>query len=93
VVVGVCSIQLRIEASRSLKDRRRVVRRIKDRLRHKFNVSVTEVDADDSWDGATLGIAVVAIGREEADQRLKKVLDHIEWLEPGVVSDYLIEFY
>ena len=40
-----------------------------------------------------LGIAVVALGRNEADQLLRKILDQIEYLQPGVVQDYLLEFH
>lgn len=92
MVVGVCNIQLRIEGSRSLKDRRRVVQRLKKRLRNRFNVSVSELDPDDSWNGATLGVAVVTASRPQADRTLREVLDHIEHLQPGVVHDFLMEF-
>ncbi|MCC6963661.1 MAG: DUF503 domain-containing protein [candidate division Zixibacteria bacterium] len=53
-------IVLHIPQSRSLKDKRHVIRAIKDRLKNKFNISVAEIDDNDLWQRATLGVAVVA---------------------------------
>lgn len=92
MVVGICTVELRIEGSRSLKDRRRVVQSLKTRLRSCFNISISEVHPDGTWTGATLGIAAVAPGRNEAEQLLRKVLDKIEYLQPGVVQDAIIEY-
>lgn len=53
-------IVLHIPQSRSLKEKRHVIRAIKDRLKNKFNISIAEVDDNDLWQRATLGVAVVA---------------------------------
>jgi len=60
MIVGSLRIRLLIRESRSLKDKRQVVRSIKDRLRHQFNVSVAEVEAQDHRQLAVLGVAMVA---------------------------------
>jgi uncharacterized protein YlxP (DUF503 family) len=60
MVVGSLLVRLLIRESRSLKDKRQVVRSIKDRLRHNFNISVAEVDAQDHRQLAILGIAMVS---------------------------------
>jgi hypothetical protein len=60
MVVGTLRIRLVIRGARSLKDKRRVVRSVKDRVRHRFNASVAEVEALDSIQTAVLGVAVVA---------------------------------
>ena len=59
MVVGSLRVRLLLRESRSLKDKRQVVRSIKDRLRHGFNVSVAEVDALDNRQVAVLGSAMV----------------------------------
>lgn len=58
------TIQLRIEHSRSLKDRRQVVRSLKEKLRHGFNISVAEMDEAVTWQSATLGVVAVSISRD-----------------------------
>jgi uncharacterized protein len=60
IVVGLCTIELFIPESQSLKDKRRVLLSLKDRLREKFNLSVAEVDGQDLWQKAVLGLACVA---------------------------------
>jgi uncharacterized protein len=59
MVVGTLQVRLLIRESRSLKDKRQVVRSIKDRLRNAFNVSVAEVDEEDHRQLAVLGLAMV----------------------------------
>ena len=58
------TVELSIPLSRSLKDRRQVVRSMKDRLRQSFNVSVAEMDEAVTWQSATLGIAAVSSSRD-----------------------------
>jgi uncharacterized protein YlxP (DUF503 family) len=62
--VAALTIQLSIPLSRSLKDRRQVVRSMKDRLRQGFNVSVAELDEAITWQSATLGIAAISSSRD-----------------------------
>ncbi len=58
------TIELRIEGAHSLKDKRQVLRRLKDRLRHSFNVSVAEMDASDLWQRATIGVVAISDSRD-----------------------------
>jgi uncharacterized protein YlxP (DUF503 family) len=69
-VVGVLTLELRIEDSHSLKDKRHVVQSLKDRLRHKFNVSVAEIDHQDLWQRATIAAVTVSSSRQYAEQLL-----------------------
>ena len=62
--VAALTIQLSIPLSRSLKDRRQVVRSLKDRLRQGFNISVAELDEAITWQSATLGIAAISSSRD-----------------------------
>jgi uncharacterized protein YlxP (DUF503 family) len=60
IIVGLCTVELFIPESQSLKDKRRVLLSLKDRLRERFNLSVAEVDGQDLWQKAVLGLACVA---------------------------------
>ena len=60
IIVGLCTVELFIPESQSLKDKRQVLLSLKDRLREKFNLSVAEVDGQDLWQKAVLGFACVA---------------------------------
>ncbi len=71
-------ISLHIPGSNSLKSKRLVLRRLKDRIRNKFNVSVAEVDDFDLWQRATLGIAVVSNDGNFGQQVISGVIDLIE---------------
>jgi uncharacterized protein YlxP (DUF503 family) len=59
-IVGLCTVELFIPESQSLKDKRQVLLSLKDRLREKFNLSVAEVDGQDLWQRAVLGLVCVA---------------------------------
>lgn len=62
--VGMVQLEIHLPDSGSLKERRQVVRSLKDQLRHRFNVSVAELDAEpDLWQRATIGIAAIAADR------------------------------
>lgn len=62
--VAQLTLELRIEHARSLKDRRQVVRSIKDQLRQAFNVSVAEMDEAVTWQSATIGVVAVSRSRD-----------------------------
>ena len=62
--VAILTLELRIEGARSLKDKRQVVRSLKDKLRQGFNVSVAELDQTELWQRATLGIVSISSSRD-----------------------------
>lgn len=85
MVVGVVRVELRIHGAASLKDRRAVVRRIRDRLRARHNVSVAEVGDQDVWQRATLGVAAVSLATADAARLLARLRSEVEDLIPGGV--------
>jgi uncharacterized protein YlxP (DUF503 family) len=94
MVVGVCTLELDIPASQSLKDKRHVVKSLVTRVRQSFNVSIAEVDALDSWQRATLAIVCVSADAEYAHGLLEKVIDSIERSRlDAVIADYTIELW
>ncbi|MBA7646648.1 hypothetical protein ES703_54413 [subsurface metagenome] len=75
--IGVCRIELRLPENLSLKGKRRVVKSITTRVRSKFNVSVAEVDHQNLWQLATLGICCVSNDKRYINEVLSKVVDFI----------------
>lgn len=71
--VTLLTIELRIEHAQSLKDRRQVVRSIKDKLRQGFNISVAEMDEAVTWQSATLGISAVSNSRDYLSGLMEQV--------------------
>lgn len=77
MIVGVCTVELLISESRSLKDKRQVLHSLKDRLHGKFNLSVAEVDGYDLWQKAVLGMVCVANEGSHVNQVLEQALNLI----------------
>ena len=93
MVVGICTVFIQVPGARSLKDKRRVVRSVVARVRNEFNVSVAEVDQQDSWQLATLGLACVSSDRGYAHGLLESVIRFVESGRFGLVLvDYEIEW-
>ncbi len=91
MVIGICRISLFIPGSHSLKDRRRAIKSLKQRLRNEFNLSAAEVDDEELWQRATLGIAVVANDGQFADQVLAKAVDLVRRQNDVELLDYQTE--
>lgn len=87
MIVGVCRLTLMVPESHSLKEKRMVLRRIKDRTRDKFNVAIAEVGGKDAWQQAVLGFAVVANERGFVESMVAKVVDFIEGLAVAKIID------
>lgn len=93
MIVGVLRVELAIYEALSLKDKRRVVKGLKDRLAHKFNVSVSEVDALDARQRAVLGIAMVSNEARFVQSCLDKVVDYIRMAPGAALVNYETEIY
>src|SRR5688572_7631985 len=87
MVVGVCRVTLMVPESHSLKEKRAVLRRIKDRTRLKFNVAIAEVGDQDNWQSAMLGFAVVANDRRFVQEMVDRILNFIEALAIAKITD------
>jgi uncharacterized protein len=72
-MIAFLTLELRIEAAQSLKDKRQVVRSLKDRLRTHFNVAVAELEAGHLWNLATVGVVSVSDSHDYLDGLMKHV--------------------
>ena len=78
MTIGACTIELRLFGPASLKDKRSVLKPILARLRQEFGVSAAEVNLNDAWGAAVIGLAVVSNDASHAHSILEKCVDWIE---------------
>ena len=90
--VGLLTLEIHLPYSHSLKEKRAVLRKIKDRLRSRFNVAVAEMDHRDVWQVATLGVVSVSDSRQLLDTLLHDVLRASEGILGEDFARYDIEF-
>jgi uncharacterized protein YlxP (DUF503 family) len=74
MTVGIARLTLFLPEVHSLKEKRMILRRVKDRAQQKFNLSIAEVGENDLWQRALLGIAVVGHGRRFVESALDEVI-------------------
>jgi uncharacterized protein YlxP (DUF503 family) len=91
MTIGVLQLELSIGDAMSLKDKRRVVKSLKDRIAHGHNVSIAEVGALDEHRRSILGIAMVANDRAYVEGALSKLVDFVRSVGNVDLIDYQIE--
>lgn len=94
--IAYLTLELHIEAAQSVKDRRQVVRSLKDHLRDSFNISVAEMDSAELWNRATIGIVSVSNSRDYLDGLMKNVEDaatRIANNHGAQVADSFVEYF
>jgi len=95
MIVAVALLELHIEYAQSLKEKRMVVKSLRDKLRHRFEVSAAEVGLQDIHQRAQLGISFVTGSRPTAQSLMEKIQDFVESNTDAVVSGWtseLLEF-
>lgn len=90
MVVGRLRLEIHIPAANSLKAKRSVVNHVKERVRSRFNAAVSEVDHQDLWQRATIGVAVVGEAPGVLDRALHEILSVVEREDRLAVLDYQI---
>ncbi|MBN2383565.1 DUF503 domain-containing protein [bacterium] len=78
MIVGTCLFSLRISACRSLKEKRFALKSLIDRIAHRFNISVAEVDDQDLWQKATVAVAMVSSNRLIIEKTFSQIMTIIE---------------
>jgi len=91
VYVGVLRLTFHVPHARSLKDKRSVVRRFRDRVRARFDVSIAEVGAQDLLQRAVFGVSVVSGDAKVCDSVLAQVAQAAELQEDAVLTDRATE--
>ena len=90
-VIALLSLEIHIPDAHSLKDKRMVVRRVKDRLRSNFNVSVAEVEHQELWQRSLISVVTVGSDEQSVQQTLNQALDDVERSTPECMVQGTIE--
>jgi len=91
MVIGVCHLELFLHENFSLKGKRQVLQSLVQRARKRFNISISEVDGQDLWQRAVLGICAVGNDRQRVNSTLDQVINFIENTHLTDVADSQIE--
>ena len=91
MVIGLCRLELLLHGNFSLKGKRQVVKSVVERARKRFNISVAEVEDQDLWQKAVLGICTVSNDRQRVNSILDQVVNFIENTNLAEVADSQIE--
>lgn len=92
MIVGICKIDIVIGNYRSLKEKRQMLRKIKDSALSKFKIPVSEVGHNDLWQRSELGFAVVGNSKQTLNSLMDKLIDHIYDACAGHIIDKKYEF-
>jgi uncharacterized protein YlxP (DUF503 family) len=95
-MIAFLTLEIRIEAAQSLKDKRQVTRSLKDRLRASFNVSVAELEPSSLWNQATIGVVAVSHSRDYVDGLMKNVERAATRITNNLgaeITDSFVEYY
>jgi len=87
MVVGISSLELFLPDNHSLKEKRQVIKKVVEKTRAKFNISIMEIDPTDLWQRAKIGFCLVGINRDHVGAAIENVHDYIESLYIGTVID------
>lgn len=90
--IGVLTLEIVLQNSHSLKDKRHVVKSLKDRLRGKFNVAVAEIDCQDLWQRAVVAAVTVSSDRVYAERVLQSVEDEAAALLGAELTGATVEW-
>ena len=91
MLIGVCTVDLHLPGSGSLKNKRYILKSLKDRIKKNFNVSISEIDYHNLWQRSLLGVAVVSQDAQFAHKVLAKVIDFIRSEVRVELIDYHVE--
>lgn len=91
MVIGFLQAELSIPEAQSLKDKRMVLRSLKDRALNKMNVSVAEVDKQDLWKSASIAFVTIAAEKDVVEKRLAEIAEHLRSDPRYVLLDYVTQ--
>ncbi len=81
--IGILVIELYLSQSGSLKQKRFILQKIKDRLRNKFNISIAEVDFQDKWQRSVIGISCIYNNEKMINSTFDRIIDLLEKAKDG----------
>jgi uncharacterized protein len=90
--VGLLTLELHLPEAHSLKDKRQVLRSLKDRLRGRFNVAVAELDFQDTWQSSVVGVVTLSNAEQHVEESLQKVLAEADKILGPLLVSHAVDF-
>ncbi|MGB7847197.1 MAG: DUF503 domain-containing protein [Candidatus Acidiferrum sp.] len=90
--VGLLTLELHLGEARSLKDKRQVLRSLKDRLRANYNVAVAELDFEDTWQRSVVGVVTLSNEEQHVEEALQKVLAEADRILGPLLVSHAMDF-
>jgi uncharacterized protein len=90
--VGLLTLELHMPEAHSLKDKRQVLRSLKDRLRGNFNVAVAELDFQDTWQRSVVGVVTLSSTEQHVEESLQKVLAEADRILGPLLISHVVDF-
>jgi uncharacterized protein len=90
--VGLLTLELHLADAQSLKDKRQVLRSLKDRLRAHFNVAVAELDFEDTWQRSVIGVVTLSNEEQHVEETLQKVLAAADRIVGPLLVSHTVDF-
>jgi uncharacterized protein len=81
---AVCKIKLFLPENHSLKEKRRIIKSVMGKLRNQYNISIAEVEDQDLWQIATIGVSIVASSQNHVDEMIDRMLEYIRLTFPDI---------
>lgn len=91
--VGVLTLEIQLPYAHSLKEKRAVLRKVRDRLRSRFNVAVAELDHQDVWQQATLGVVSISNSQGLLESMLRQILEESEKILGQDVASHAFDYF
>jgi len=91
--VGVLVIEILIYASSSLKEKRFTVRSIRDRLKNKYNVAVSEIDFQDKWQRSKIGIVTISNHQTHVENSLHQIFNYLDQADEYEIISYEYSYF
>jgi uncharacterized protein len=91
MIVGISTVELFFPENQSLKDKRQALRKIVDKTRLKYSVSIMEINQNNLWQRAEIGFALIGVKQDHVNRALENIHEYIESLYIGTVIDVKTE--
>ncbi|MGD8328446.1 MAG: DUF503 domain-containing protein [Acidobacteriota bacterium] len=92
MIIGLCTLEFHLPASRNLKEKRKFLNSFRGRVRARFNVAISEVDHHDLWQRSTIGVVSIGAERDPIDRVFQKVLREAESRVDAQLIGVKVEF-
>ncbi len=83
MIIGICRIEIFLPNLQSLKEKRRVLKRLIQKLRQKYNISIAEIENQDKWQRTTLAVVCVSTSSRFVNKVIDQILNEVEKFNEG----------